>query len=86
MHFTFRDWTRMSIAPTAAKVEHAKSQLKTSSLLILYGTMDIAEDIGRQLMTSSQRMTPRLIEKCLFSAGDDARDLSSVASKWGLSE
>src|SRR6267154_894912 len=65
MHFTHCDWTRMSIMPTAAEVEHAKSQLKTSSLLILYGTMDIAEDIRQQLMTSSQRMAPRLIEKCV---------------------
>src|SRR6267154_906008 len=55
MHFTLRDWTHISIAPTAAEVEHAKSQLKTSSLLILDGTMAIAEDIGWQLMTSSQR-------------------------------
>src|SRR6267154_4660671 len=41
MHFTLCNWTHMSIAPTVAEVEHAKSQLKTSLLLILYGTMDI---------------------------------------------
>ena len=33
MHFTLREWTRMSIAPTAAEVEHAKGQLKASVLL-----------------------------------------------------
>jgi mitochondrial-processing peptidase subunit beta len=60
MHFTLRKWTRMSITPTAAEVEHVKCQLKVRLLLILDGTTAaIAEDIGRQLVTSGQRMTPR---------------------------
>jgi len=32
-HFTLREWTRMSIAPTEVEVERAKSQLKANMLL-----------------------------------------------------
>ena len=52
----------MSIAPTEVEVERAKSQLKASMLLGLDGTTAIAEDIGRQLVTSGRQMTPKQIE------------------------
>jgi processing peptidase subunit beta len=66
MHFTLRKWTHMSITHSG-RVEHVKSQLKARLLLILDGTTAaIAEDIGRQLVTSGQRMTPRQIEKWVF--------------------
>lgn len=45
VHFTLREWTRMSLAPTLAEVERAKSQLKASLLLGLDGTTAIAEDV-----------------------------------------
>lgn len=61
-HFTLREWTRMSMAPTAVEVERAKSQLKAGLLLSLDGTTAIAEDIGRQLVTSGRRMSPKQIE------------------------
>lgn len=44
-HFTLKEWTRMSISPTIAEVERAKSQLKASLLLGLDGTTAIAEDV-----------------------------------------
>ncbi|KAH7099502.1 mitochondrial processing peptidase beta subunit [Auriculariales sp. MPI-PUGE-AT-0066] len=50
VHFTLREWTRMSIGPLDIEVERAKSQLKASLLLSLDGTTAIAEDIGRQLI------------------------------------
>ncbi len=62
IHFTLREWQRMSYAPTEGEVERAKSQLKASLLLGLDGTTAIAEDIGRQLVTSGKRMTPQEIE------------------------
>ena len=66
MHFTLRKWTHMSISHSG-RVEHVESQLKVRLLLILDGTTAaIAEDIGRQLVTSGQRMTPRQIEKWVF--------------------
>ena len=46
IHFTLREWTRMSLAPTLAEVERAKSQLKASLLLGLDGTTAIAEDVS----------------------------------------
>jgi mitochondrial-processing peptidase subunit beta len=62
VHFTLKEWQRMSYAPTAGEVERAKSQLKASLLLGLDGTTAIAEDIGRQLVTSGKRLTPQEIE------------------------
>ncbi|SRR5258706_9926622 len=52
----------MSPAPTEAEVECAKSQLKATLLLSLEGTSTIAEDIGRQVVTSGRRFKPKEIE------------------------
>lgn len=65
VHFTLKEWTRLAMAPTEVEVERAKSQLKASLLLSLDGTTAIAEDIGRQLVTSGRRMTPNQIEKAV---------------------
>jgi hypothetical protein len=46
VHFTLREWTRMSMSPGVAEVERAKSQLKASLLLGLDGTTAIAEDVS----------------------------------------
>ena len=80
MHFTLREWTRMSIAPTTVEVERAKSQLKAGLLLSLDGTTAIAEDIGRQLVTSGQRMTPRQIENAIDAVNPD--EIKRVAQKY----
>ncbi|KAI0299489.1 Metalloenzyme, LuxS/M16 peptidase-like protein [Russula brevipes] len=80
MHFTLREWTRMSIAPTTAEVERAKSQLKASLLLGLDGTTAVAEDIGRQLVTSGQRMTPRQIEMAIDAVTPE--EIKRVAQKY----
>ncbi|KAI0265610.1 Metalloenzyme, LuxS/M16 peptidase-like protein [Gloeopeniophorella convolvens] len=80
MHFTLREWTRMSIAPTSAEVERAKSQLKASLLLGLDGTTAIAEDIGRQLVTSGQRLAPAQIERAIDAVTPD--EIKRVAQKY----
>ncbi len=46
VHFTLREWTRMSISPTSAEVERAKSQTKAALLLGLDGTSLIADDVS----------------------------------------
>jgi hypothetical protein len=51
IHFTLREWTRMSLAPTLAETERAKSQLKASLLLGLDGTTAIAEDVSSSAYT-----------------------------------
>ena len=79
-HFTLREWTRMSIAPTEVEVERAKSQLKASMLLGLDGTTAIAEDVGRQLVTSGRRMTPKQIEFAIDAV--TPAEIKNVAQKY----
>ena len=64
-HFTLKEWTCMSTAPTDVEVERAKSQLKAGLLLSLDGTTAVTEDIGRQLVTTGRRMTPKQIENAV---------------------
>ncbi|KAF9523911.1 Metalloenzyme, LuxS/M16 peptidase-like protein [Crepidotus variabilis] len=79
-HFTLKEWTRMSIAPTPVEVERAKSQLKAGLLLGLDGTTAIAEDIGRQLVTSGRRFTPQQIESAVDAVS--VEDIKRVAQKY----
>ena len=79
-HFTLKEWTRMSIAPTDVEVERAKSQLKAGLLLSLDGSTAIAEDIGRQLVTSGRRMSPRQIENAVDAVTTD--EIKRVAQKY----
>lgn len=98
-HFTLKEWTRMSISPTIAEVERAKSQLKASLLLGLDGTTAIAEDvrlfpfffsyldladlprqIGRQLITTGKRYTPREIERYVDAVTPE--EIQRVAQKY----
>lgn len=79
-HFTLKEWTRMSIGPNEVEVERAKSQLKASLLLSLDGTTAIAEDIGRQLVTSGRRMTPQQIENAVDAV--TPADIKAAAQKY----
>ena len=67
-------------SPTDVEVERAKSQLKASLLLSLDGTTAIAEDIGRQLVTSGRRMTPKQIETSVDMVTTE--DIKRVAQKY----
>ncbi|KAH6912853.1 Metalloenzyme, LuxS/M16 peptidase-like protein [Coprinopsis sp. MPI-PUGE-AT-0042] len=80
MHFTLKEWTRMSMNPTATEVERAKSQLKAALLLNLDGTTAIAEDIGRQLVTTGRRLTPAEIEAAIDAVNVDS--IKQVATKY----
>ena len=46
-------------------MERAKSQLKASILLSLDSTSAVAEDIGRQIVTTGRRMNPSEIERTI---------------------
>jgi processing peptidase subunit beta len=48
-----------------AEVERAKAQLRASILLGLDGTTAVAEDIGRQIVTTGRRLTPQDIERVI---------------------
>lgn len=63
VHFTLREWSRLSFGVTEAEVERAKAQLKASILLSLDGTTAVAEDIGRQIVTTGRRMSPEEVER-----------------------
>jgi len=76
-HFTLKDWQRMTIAPTQGEVERAKAQLKASLLLGLDGTTAIAEDIGRQLVTTGKRSSPQEIEAAVDAV--TPQDIQRVA-------
>jgi processing peptidase subunit beta len=80
VHFTLREWQRMSTAPTEGEVERAKSQLKASLLLGLDGTTAIAEDIGRQLVTAGKRYSPKEIETAIEAV--TPKEIQRVASTY----
>lgn len=65
VHFTLKQWNRLSVSVTDAEVERAKSQLKASLLLSLDGSTATAEDIGRQLVTTGRRQSPEEVERAI---------------------
>lgn len=79
-HFIIKEWTRMAVGATEAEVERAKSQLKAGLLLGLDGTTAIAEDIGRQLVTTGRRMSPKQIEMAVDAVTVD--EIKRVAQKY----
>lgn len=79
-HFTMKEWQRMSTAPTETEVERAKAQLKASLLLGLDGSTAVAEDIGRQIVTSGKRLTPSQIEAAVDSV--NVAEIQRVAQKY----
>jgi mitochondrial-processing peptidase subunit beta len=63
VHFTLREWNRLAHNVSEAETERAKAQLKASLLLSLDGTTAVAEDIGRQIVTTGRRMNPEEVER-----------------------
>jgi processing peptidase subunit beta len=80
VHFALKEWGRMTVGVTDVEVERAKSQLKASLLLSLDGTTAIAEDIGRQIVTSGRRLTPQQIESAVDAV--TVNDIKRVASQY----
>jgi processing peptidase subunit beta len=79
-HFLMKEWQRMSTAPQEGEVERAKAQLKASLLLGLDGTTAVAEDIGRQIVTSGKRLTPKEIEAAIDAVNPG--EIQRVAQKY----
>ncbi|EJD50912.1 mitochondrial processing peptidase beta subunit [Auricularia subglabra TFB-10046 SS5] len=80
VHFTLKEWTRMSVGPLDVEVERAKSQLKASLLLSLDGSTAVAEDIGRQIVTTGRRFSPKQIERAVDAV--TTADIQRVAQKY----
>lgn len=64
---------------TEAEVERAKAQLKASILLSLDGTTAVAEDIGRQIITTGRRMSPGEIERVIDAVTE--KDVMDFANR-----
>ncbi|KAJ9132971.1 processing enhancing protein precursor [Pleurostoma richardsiae] len=79
VHFTLREWTRLCQSVSEAEVERAKAQLKASILLSLDGTTAVAEDIGRQIVTTGRRMSPAEIERIIDRITE--KDVMEFANK-----
>jgi processing peptidase subunit beta len=79
VHFTLREWSRLSQNVTEAEVERAKAQLKASLLLSLDGTTAVAEDIGRQIVTTGRRLSPEEVE--LVVSRITEKDVMAFAQK-----
>jgi processing peptidase subunit beta len=79
VHFTLREWTRLCYNVTEAEVERAKAQLKASILLSLDGTTAVAEDIGRQIVTTGRRLTPEEVERVVGAVS--SADVMSFAKR-----
>ena len=79
MHFTLREWSRLSQSVSQAEVERAKAQLKASILLSLDGTTAVAEDIGRQIVTTGRRLTPGEVERAVSAV--TSQDVMNFAKK-----
>lgn len=60
-------------------MERAKAQLKASILLSLDGTTAVAEDIGRQLVTTGRRMSPGEIERIIDAVTE--KDVMDFANR-----
>ncbi|KAL1296734.1 hypothetical protein AAFC00_000204 [Neodothiora populina] len=79
VHFTLREWSRLSLSVSAAEVERAKAQLKASILLSLDGTTAVAEDIGRQIITTGRRLAPEEVERVVGAITD--KDVMDFAQR-----
>ena len=79
VHFTLREWSRLSFNVSEAETERAKAQLKASILLSLDGTTAVAEDVGRQIVTTGRRMEPSEIERVI--GGITEKDVMRFANK-----
>ena len=71
VHFTLREWSRLFQNVTQAETERAKAQLKASILLSLDGTTAVAEDIGRQLVTTGRRLSPDEVERAVGAVTEE---------------
>jgi mitochondrial-processing peptidase subunit beta len=79
VHFSIREWMRLCQNVSVSEVERAKAQLKASILLSLDGTTAIAEDIGRQLITTGRRMDSAEIERKIDAITD--KDIVDFAGR-----
>jgi processing peptidase subunit beta len=80
VHFTLKEWNRLSVSVSSTEVERAKAQLKASLLLSLDSTTAVAEDIGRQIVTTGRRQSPQEVERNVTNVS--VKDVKEWAQKY----
>merc|ERR1719324_1889143 len=58
IYHIFDEFQRLGAYVSADQLQRAKNKVKSSLLMQLDGNMQVAEDIGRQLLTIGRRMSP----------------------------
>ncbi len=79
MWYVMGNLVRLVHSPSVEEVERAKVNLKATMLMSLDGNSNVAEDIGRQLLTYGRRMTPAEIFSRIDAITVD--DVKATAAK-----
>lgn len=78
-HYVMNNLVRMVHEPSQEELDRAKNCLKSTMLMGLDGHTNVAEDIGRQLLTYGRRMTPAEIFARIESV--QLEDVKATANK-----
>jgi processing peptidase subunit beta len=72
VHFTQKEWVRLSTSVTDAEVERAKQQVRAGLLLSLDSTCAVAQDIGSQVLATGKHLSPEELKQTInkISVGD----------------
>lgn len=74
VHFTQKEWARLSTSVTSSEIERAKQQVKASLLLSLDSTCAVAQDIGTQVISSGKRLDANELKAAINKiSADDVR-------------
>ncbi|GAB5590367.1 Mitochondrial-processing peptidase subunit beta [Umbelopsis nana] len=65
VHFTQKEWARLSETVTEGEVERAKQMLKGSLLLGLDGNNAVAQDIATQILATGKRLSAQEVEQVI---------------------
>lgn len=77
---TLNTWRNVCNTATDADVFRAKNQLKTSLLFSLDSSPNVAEEIGRHMLTYGRRLSPFELDRMIDSV--DANAVRDVAAKY----
>lgn len=80
VHFTQKEWARLSQTVTEGEVERAKQMLKGSILLGLDGTNAVAQDIATQVLATGKRLSAQEVEQAISKIS--VADVRRVANEY----
>ncbi|KAK7205214.1 mitochondrial processing peptidase beta subunit [Myxozyma melibiosi] len=80
VYCAIKEWRRIATSVTEAEVERAKAKLKANLLLSLDNTTAIAEDVGRQLVTTGRVISAAEIERIVDAI--TVKDVQNFGQKY----